>query len=78
MSAIKEKQRKTKKKTLRSLLPDSAATVVWEGKKFVALPDQDVDTWLEDLVDGIEATLALREKGPRLSHEEVKRRYNIK
>lgn len=63
---------------LRSLLPESASTVIWEGRKFVALPDRDVDAWLEDLVDGIEATLALREDAPRLTQDEVKKRYGLR
>ncbi len=77
MTATHRKQRRTARKTLRELLPETAQSVVWEGKKFVALPDQDIDVWLEDLVDGIEATVALREGGPRLSQEDVKKRYGL-
>lgn len=77
MPLTKNKPRGTAKKKLRSLLPDSAATLTWEGKKFVAVPERDVDAWLEDLVDGIEATLALREDGKRLSQQDVKSRYGI-
>ncbi len=72
----KQTPRRTKNK-LRSLLPKSAQTVTWEGKKFVALPDQDIDAWLEDLVDGIEATLALRDPRLRISQADVKKRYGL-
>lgn len=78
MSTTQKKPRGARKKQLRSLLPESALAVVWEGKKFVAVPDKDVDSWLEDLIDGIEATLSLRDAGPRLSQAEVKKRYGIR
>lgn len=77
MSTAHKKPRRTARNKLRSLLPETAQAVVWEGKKFVALPEQDVDAWLEDLVDGIEATLSLCDAGTRLSHSDIKKRYEI-
>ncbi len=77
MPVARTKQRRTGKNKLRALLPESASTVIWEGRKFVALPDQEVDAWLEDLVDGIESTLAMRDKSRRLTQDEVKKRYGI-
>ncbi len=74
------KRKKTPRasKKLMTLLPESALTVVWEGKKFVALPEQDIYDWLENLVDGIEATAAMRDKSPMLSQADIKKRYGIK
>ncbi len=77
MTTTTKTRRGAARNALRALLPKTAQSVVWEGEKFVALPDQDVDGWLEDLVDGIEATLALRESGVRLSQDDVKKRYGL-
>ncbi len=77
MTTTHKKPRRTRRSRLRSLLPETAQAVVWEGEKFVALPEREVDGWLEDLVDGIEATIALRESGSRLSGDEVKKRYGL-
>lgn len=77
MSTAQKRQRRTAGNKLRSLLPKSAQSVVWEGKKFVALPDGDIDGWLEDLVDGIEATVAMREAADRMSQSDVKKRYDM-
>ncbi len=68
---LQKRPRRTPKSKLRALLPKTARSVVWEGEKFVALPEQEVDEWLEDLIDGIEATVSLREGGPSLSQEEA-------
>lgn len=76
-TTLQKRPRRAARSKLRALLPETAKAVVWEGKKFVALPDRDVDGWLEDLVDGIEASLSLREGGPGLSHDEVKKRYGL-
>lgn len=77
MPTVKKRTPRKAKNKLRSLLPKSAQTVTWEGQKFVALPDHDIDAWLEDLVDGIEATLAMRDSRPRLSQADVKKRYGL-
>lgn len=77
MTAIQKKPRRAAKPNFRRLLPETAQAVVWEGKKFVALPEQEVDGWLEDLIDGIESTIALREDGARLSQDDVKKRYGL-
>ena len=55
------------KSGIRKLLPPSAATVIFAGKSFVALPEQDVDDWLADLVDAIEAALCLTYDYPQPS-----------
>jgi len=77
MPTIKKQPRQPAKNKLRTLLPKSAKTVTWEGTKFVALPDQDIDAWLEDLVDGIEATLSMHDVSPRLSQADIKKRYDM-